>query len=341
MMRAIIFILSYFLSTYALAEIGVLLPEDAFNAGKAFANEAKAGAANQVNDQMGKQNLPYYSNQAHESGHFHNGKGLVGTFGVNKQTGCKTFRAENDFLQQECDAVNFLSKNSTQRQKFVIDKKTDPLLVGSKEVINSPGTIPGTHTQNCRVITEKTPAAYQKQTCIEAHGTQTITCHRGANVNIGAIPQTYSVNQGSNVPPWSARTFQLNMTVTGTPLRFTLTRYQIDNYGQLWINQRLVYSNAISGLSDMRDGVVRGGTYITRNGQRTSFGDDGCNWGCRGTNPNLDITQHIQEGENTITLVCANANEMGPCAINISGSSNQFLGAIINNGCEALEARAR
>ena len=118
----------------------ITTPADAFNAGKDFANTGKGVAGGKINSGTGSNVLPYYSTTAPETANFQGGRSLIGGAGTNKQIQCETYKAPNAFQQQECDAVNFMSKNPTQRQKFNIDKQTDPILTGSKGVINNPGT---------------------------------------------------------------------------------------------------------------------------------------------------------------------------------------------------------
>lgn len=269
-MRLIMLILGCFLHAYAQAETNMLQPSDAFNAGKDFANTAKAGAANQVNNQTGTQNLPYYSTNAPETGHFQGGKGLVGTFGTNKQTGCKTSRAESDFLQQECDAVNFLSKNSTQRQKFVIDKKTDPLLVGSKDVINSPGSIPGASTQQCRVVTETKPATYTKEACTEAYGLENLSCSKILTIkqNPGCTPGQYLGRILKNICPRCSDPYIVgDVHCSGTDQGYTISVWTSKTPDGNAVFQRMVNARAIPG----NVGLSQGNTLIGDFGNRCHF----------------------------------------------------------------------
>lgn len=336
----------------------ITTPADAFNAGKDFANTGKGAAGNMVNGTTGSQQLPNYGTTAPETANFQGGKNLIGAVGTTKQVGCETYRAPNAFQQQECDAVNFLSKTPATRPKYTIDKQTDPLLTGSKSLINNPGSVPGASTQQCRVERVKNPATFITETCTESQTLETVKCKRGFSANVGTIvdTQSFDVNRGSEVPTWSARTFPMNFNVRGTPEGFKITWYQADNYGQVWINGTLVYQNVLGGYGDMRNGsvsteVVDYGEWssyqtVYKSASGVSFGsfyDDGCNWGCRGTAPNLDITRYIKEGDNEIVLVCANANAIGPCSVKIIGTAKKLvmLGSLIDNQCSTLEQRAQ
>lgn len=175
-------------------------------------------------------------------------------------------------------------------------------------------------------------------------------CRRGFSADIGVKinSQSFNVNKGVEVPTWSARTFDMDFDVDGDPTAFLLKYYRVDNYGQLWINGNKVYENVLPGYTDMRNGSIswkRGGLVYSNSSGVTlgGFYDDGCNWGCRGRAPNLDVTRFIRKGKNTITLVCANANGIGPCQVEITGSAKKliFLGSLINNQCTQLEQRAQ
>ncbi|HHV7523713.1 TPA: hypothetical protein ACUNF5_005238 [Burkholderia orbicola] len=157
---------------------------DAFNAGKDFANAGKGTAGSQINSGTGSQNLPYYGTSAPESANYNGGRNLIGGAGSQKQADCLTSHAPNGFAQQECDAVNFLSKNSTSRPKYVIDKTKDPLLTGSKDVIGNPGTVPGASSQQCRVVREKHPASYITETCTETQKIENQSCAKALQVTV-------------------------------------------------------------------------------------------------------------------------------------------------------------
>ena len=198
-----------------------------------------------------------------------------------------------------------------------------------------------------RVIQADTEHSYQ---CSITTPLETKKCRRGhsADVGIEVKSSSYSVDHGSSVPKYSSRTFNTTMTINGTPNAFILHRYQVDNYGQVWINGQLVYQNPLSGAGWPRDlrnaSVVYSNGYKLRvGGTNYSFWDDGCNSGCSGVYPRKDITSYLREGANTITLVCVNARSIGPCAVTITGSVNElvFLGSIVNNGCAALQERAK
>ncbi|WP_459203444.1 conjugative transfer aggregate stability protein (plasmid) [Ralstonia pseudosolanacearum] len=365
MMRALYLTIAAIVAAGTAHAQGIQTPADAFNAGKDFANTGKGAAGNLVNSSTGSQQLPHYGTTAPETANFQGGKNLIGAVGTNKQTTCETYKAPNAFQQQECDAVNFLSKNSTTRPKYAIDKKTDPLLTGSKTVINNPGNVPGAPTQQCRIERVKNPATFITETCTETQTLENVKCKRGFSANVGTIvdTQSFDVNRGSEVPPWTAQTFTMNFNVRGNPEGFKIAWYQIDNYGQVWVNGTKVIENVLGGYDDMRWGSVATDTefvedpysdfggwyrtvYVYKNRTGISLGsfyDDQCNWGCRGMSPNLDITPYIREGDNEIVMVCANAKVVGPCSVKITGSAKKLvmLGSLIDNQCSTLEQRAR
>lgn len=256
------------------------------------------------------------------------------------------------------EAAQTVTEGFVSRPMFTIDRDTDPMLQRMSEVETHAASISGAiqgEYSSCQPVVLETPHPPTRDTCYQNRGVETHTCNRGFSPNVGTVvhPQLFNVNRGSEVPTWTARTFEMNFTVEGTVAHFTIKEYQVDNYGQLWINGQLVYQNVLTGYGDMRHGRVTNrsnpdsGWYQTiyESASGVSFGqfyDDGCNWGCRGVAPNLDISRYIVEGDNRIQLVCANANGIGPCRVNIEGSAYKLvvLGSEIDNQCATLEARA-
>lgn len=348
-----ILILIWFMAMQVSSAQQMNTPADAFDAGKDFANTGKGTAGHTVDSKTGRQQLPYYGTTAPETDHFQGGKNLIGSVGTQKQITCQAHRASTAWAQQPCDAVNFLSKNPTTRPQYKIDKKTDPILTASKKGIDHPGTIPGQTAQGCHIEQIKHPATWITETCTESQTLETVRCRRGFSAQVGSVvdTQSFDVNRGAEVPPWTAQTFAMNFHVKGKPEGFKITWYQIDNYGQVWVNGVKVYENVLPGHDDMRWGRIGfcsdgrwGSCYHHSSGSVLGrFYDDNCNWGCRGTAPHLDITRHIKEGNNEIILVCANAQGIGPCSVKITGTAKKLvlLGSLIDNQCSTLEQRGQ
>lgn len=251
---------------------------------------------------------------------------------------------------QECNVSNSL-RQDTNHLRFA---ERDNILqtaanVNIDTVLGS--TVPSKTCQS-QVITN--PAVTQQQTCNDAITSYTSSCSVKYIPTLMMATNGFTQNPGYSVGPWSAQTFNYTVNINGIPNVVMLTRYQVDNYGQIWINDQLVFQNTLGGMTDMRNGYVYsepysydpnadswsgGGTaFVNGDGTSAGFYDDGCNWGCRGTSPNLNLTSYFHTGENKITLVCANANGIGPCTFNISMDSNVVAPTSWVNGCQAQEA---
>lgn len=97
--------------------------QQAFSQGQALANGGQAGAAATVSNggvaaTVNKFNPTYYnsSGNAPESALFQGGNGQPAGNGTAKVNSCQTGAANPDkFLQQNCDAINFMAKNPTTR----------------------------------------------------------------------------------------------------------------------------------------------------------------------------------------------------------------------------------
>lgn len=245
-------------------------PADAFKAGKAFANTGKEAAGGKVNQSTGTTELPHYSTDAPEARHFQGGRNPVGEAGMNKKTACATQRALNGFEQQECDAVNFLDKNPTQRPKYTIDKKTDPLLKGSKDTIENPGTIPGNTDQRCHVETIKTPGTFITETCTETYGLDNLTCDKVLIIkqNPGCTPGQFLGRILKNICPYCTDPYIVgDVYCAGTEQGYTMS---------VWTSRTADGNTPYNKLFDRRPipgkvGFSQDNTFIGNFGRN-------CNW---------------------------------------------------------------
>lgn len=261
------------------------------------------------------------------------------SMGVNEMNRCAGYtNTGNAADDQQCAAVNFLANRSPSGQ-YVI-QSNDPMLQAQTQSVAgaSDTTSPGA---SCKTITTTNPGTFETVTCSESAIPVTISCSKTLNPLFGYATEPFTVNDGPYVPPWSSNTFNHPVYLKGRPTQVILNRYKADNYGQLWINGKLVYQNVLGGMTDLRGGYVgysqeevcasdpdSGGQYCWTNnsgpyffnadGSKADFYDDNCNWGCGGVNPGIDITSYFKSGQNTITMACANAREWGDCVINIS-----------------------
>ena len=174
-----------------------MTPEQAFEAGKAVGNSGKQTANAQVGDATGHKHLPYYNQNAQETGHFQGGRQYIGGKGSAKLAGCKGYRASSAFEQQECDAINFMSKNPDARAKFDIGRN-DPLVKGSKDHLEASSLIKGSAHQSCRVETTKIPATSLTETCTETQTLAQTSCSR--RLVVTCDPERDGCDQGGIVP---------------------------------------------------------------------------------------------------------------------------------------------
>lgn len=249
-------------------------PAEAFQAGKEFANQGKGAAARQVNGAAAAGALPYYGTTAPESANFQGGRQLIGAAGTGKQIDCQTRQAGSGFKQQECDAVNFMSKNPTSRPKFTLDKKTDPVLTGSRSVIEQPGAVPGASNQQCRVERIRNPATYLGETCTETQTLENLSCKRVLQVLCdaqrdgcdqgGIVPNSWAGDMATSLTPdgsgnyilqfgtiannywsgWGAvydRHLSFSLQDVKLITRFALTRAAFDDWLMVKVNDQLVY----------------------------------------------------------------------------------------------------
>ncbi|KVM89634.1 hypothetical protein WT05_03900 [Burkholderia stagnalis] len=175
-------------------------PDAAFEAGKDFARGGKDAAAGAVSTTTGQQNLPYYNTNAPESSQFGNGRGAVGAAGSQKQIGCQGYRAGSAFDQQDCDAVNFMTRNPTERTKFKIDKNKDPIMTGSRDLIRNPGAAAGTSAQQCHVEQTTIPGKTVTETCTDSMTLDNQSCSKVLSVDVQMSCQQNELMQALDLP---------------------------------------------------------------------------------------------------------------------------------------------
>lgn len=332
---------------------------DAFADGKGFGATQSSAIKPTITPANASANVPGYAASSGESALFNNGNGVLTPAANSDVNHCNSTTSASDptaAANGHCEGVRMITANPNAKASlFPIDKNTDPLVIQGKTIKSNPsvytnGSFGGGAYSGCTTSNISTGAVYQEEHCTESFALEVVKCKRSYAADVGYLVKgnAFIIDQGSSVAPWSAQTFNFTLKVDGTPETAILNHYQIDNYGQLWINDVKVYENVLPGYSDMRNGSVAkvgyGFSYKNKSGVALgSFYDDGCNWGCRGVNPGLNITPYLKEGDNKIELVCANANKIGPCAVNITGTSKKLalLGTLIDNQCASYEERAK
>lgn len=332
----------------------------AFTEGSQFGKENVGNTKGQITQGNATTSVPNYTPTDSASNYYLDGKGSLTAPAAGDVTDCTSTPGSADanaHTHGKCEGVRMLMSDPGKKNAmFPLNKNTDPLVIERNNVRANPESYLGTlnPTGNYGACVDKTinePDTYTEEVCNQALVLESHTCTRGFSPQVGVTINTtdFSVNPGSNVGQYSASTFRYNLKISGTPTQAILKYYQIDNYGQVWVNGILVYQNILPGYADMRDGSVvylcsgSCNYYFRAKGWSGSFYDDGCNSGCRGLSLGLDITRFFKEGDNEITLVCANARKIGPCRVDIVGTGRklEFLGSLVNNNCAAYEERAK
>lgn len=355
------------------------------DAGIDFAKSQLDKSAANVNQNNAK-NAPFYNPKPKQASGF-TSTDIFG-IGSSRITECKSEGKGSDKVaNQECEAVNFLAKNPDNRKRFHISSNDPAVLAGRTAINNAKKDM--FSDNGCVLKTTTTPSQYRIESCneynpIEAmncvmgrevvvnsssnfmcdatlNALEQVNCNRGVSPVFASYPQSWSVNRGSEVPQWAASTFDMSINIDGIPDQFTLDNYTVDNFGQLWINDNLIFQNIIPSLagdlrysywgssmqqvcSDAGDGgyscsMQNVAGFFFRDGTPTSYYDDNCNAGCHGLNPGINVTPYLRQGYNKIELVCINAKAVGPCSVSLSGSRKAIVGTTVSDGCEALRQR--
>lgn len=156
--------------------------DQAFQAGKSFAQSGKDAAKGAVSESAGQANLPHFNTNAPEGSYYGEGKSVIDGFGTSKIVNCRGYKAGNEYDQQECDAVNYLAKLRDERPQYDIDED-DPIIGGSDGIIKNPGPAPGSGTE-CKIVEDITPPTYIEHTCTRSRAIEERTCKKTALVSI-------------------------------------------------------------------------------------------------------------------------------------------------------------
>lgn len=249
-------------------------PAEAFEAGRAFGNDGKQRAGSKISEESALSEVPGYQSSVPESGHFQGGQNTLVSVGMDKQAACQQSRDGKAYDLQECEAINFLSRNRAERPLYTIDAENDPLITNSRTVINNPGPVPGTSTQQCRVVRTPTRATFISEICREIHTTEIMNCKRVLRVACdmtrdgcdqgGIVPNTWEGDMATSFSPDGSGNFILQFgtiaddywrgwgTVFDRNLkfeikdvdlitRFALTKAAFDDWLMVKVNDHLVY----------------------------------------------------------------------------------------------------
>ena len=159
-----------------------------------------AGAAQTIKGDPG-QFVPRYEGQPAEANSWYGGGAMIPkTQGNSKITGCATNPADPDIYQrQECEGINFVSKNRTVRPDVSIDAN-EKLATGTHDIVSDPkdtldkygwtipfnpdgsiGTIP---EAACGTETIIVPERTKEESCSIYYGAEFFLCQTALNVQV-------------------------------------------------------------------------------------------------------------------------------------------------------------
>ena len=203
----------------------------AFAEGKALGQGATGAAAGNITNgtianTVNGFNPQYYqySTTAPETQYFQGGNGDTYTPGANKITSCANDPANPDkFLQQNCDAINYMVQNPTTRPQFTINPN-DPMILNSRQITANANTLAaqslgfadpsamGSFTA-CQTTTTSTSPTYTTEVCNEYLSTTENMCIVGRDVVVDA-QSNFQCNETANAYQTSTCDKTLSVTVT-------------------------------------------------------------------------------------------------------------------------------
>jgi len=208
--------------------------EQAFIDGKAAGQSATSSASANITNgtiatTVNSFNPSYYnySSTAPEAGYFMGGSGDTITPGAGKVTACQTGPVNpNAFLQQNCEAINYMVQNPTTRPQFTINPG-DPNVARSRIIEANPGTLAATSLgyaspsaigafAGCTTQTITTPPTYTTEICNEYLNATSQMCVVGRTIVVDA-DANYQCNQTVNAYQTQTCNRTLNAVVVQPP----------------------------------------------------------------------------------------------------------------------------
>lgn len=204
----------------------------AFSDGRSLGSGAITGAQQGIGTTNAATVVPGYGQATSQTGLFQGGQGQLSGPGVAKVMDCSTQTPDADaYRRQECDAVNFVANNPSVRPEFSIDRATDPLITRNNAIAANPtiqlgGFNIGAATEQCRVVTETTPAVFSTEICTEYRPVTSNYCSTARQISVDqhhlyqCVEQMQTLSNascyiGRQIAVSTSYNYQCNQTVQG------------------------------------------------------------------------------------------------------------------------------
>ncbi len=204
----------------------------AFSDGRSLGSGAIGGAQQGIGTTNATAAVPGYGQATNQAGLFQGGMGQLSGPGVAKVMDCSSQTPDADaFRRQECDAVNFVARNPSVRPAFSIDRATDPLITRNNAIAANPatqltGVNIGAATEQCRVVTQTTPAVFSTEICTEYRPVTSNYCSTARQISVDqhhlyqCVEQMQTLSNascyiGQQIAVSTSYNYQCNQTVQG------------------------------------------------------------------------------------------------------------------------------
>lgn len=346
------------LSTAAVYAADPSPANSAFQQGKAFASGQTSGLKGKITTGSGQDAVPNFGGNAPEQNYFQKGNGQLFGFGQSKLTGCSSGpTASSPYKQQECDAVNFLSKNPENRVKFNVDKN-DPIIVNSGDVIRDPSSVAagygnGSTYQNCTQTTQTKPATYTSDVCQDYTPIDSQICTVGLVVDVNADS---NFQCKKSISAYESYTCNKQVIVSATPGSTTTTTQTVCDEGNYVAYGKYGKPSCDTGCYSGYVRCVDGNCYpfcmpYTYWNEFTGQQETRCNeyyvyeGGVGGSWPLDEITAGMDKSMSCGRWYTSGLNGMTLTKYGVQKTvtvqNPPVITTTINNGCAALESRAQ
>lgn len=239
--------------------------QNQYQDGAAYAQGKIQETNNTINDQSAEVSLGTIPNSSStmESGLYRNGMGMVSEDGLIKQRNCAVNNPNRTNAEKlECEAINFATRNPTQRPRYEVSSDRDTLVVDSHRQIASGNEKSAAH---CRVIKRTLRESFQTHVCLEGNAFTEVKCKKVLSLDCNKIQNVFEKSLRSTVDVGPTHTwidFSNNILDIGLGNRgehpqgnyqttfyfnaekvnfkkFVALDFQVDDHVKIWINDNL------------------------------------------------------------------------------------------------------
>lgn len=224
--------------------------------------------ATTVNQSTASANVPGYTNTPPSN--LTSGFGGASLFpqGKSNITRCAATGSGSTNSDPECNAVNFLANNPSQK---ITLSSSDPMLKTGADIIGNASMVSPTNSRTCSTQNQAVAGTYSTETCNDYLTTSSPTCSNALLITFNSapgcsVPGAYLGMTSTNICSWCIDPYVISEVYCATN-GYSITSYTSPSGSRGDVYQMLFSNVPVVGQA----GVSQGNTFIADAGQGCSF----------------------------------------------------------------------